>query len=192
MNGDRNPNASQIGQLILQPGFQSGNTIGALDDFVPYSSTSLNFVDAAVALTSLQDVSPRHVTYSLNPVPVEATALLTVLINGMMSGASIGTITDVGVHNIPVNYPIQGQVIFDDQIIIRGIGGAPFSQEGDSGSLVVTASSFQPVGLLLGGMDGPNGSITIANPISRVIDALNIARFISPSDFDTSSSDPVS
>jgi len=182
MSGDRNPNASKIGQLVLQPGTQFGSTIGALDDFVPYTSTGPNLVDAAVALTSLQNVSPAHVTYELNPQPIEPTVHLTVLINGMMSGASIGMVTDVGVNGVPVNYPVQGQVIFDDQIFIRGVGSAPFSNPGDSGSLVVTAGSNQPVALLIGGMDGPNGMITVASPISRVIEALNIARFISPSD----------
>ena len=59
--------------------------------------------------------------------------------------------------------------IFNKQIII---GPGEFSSSGDSGSLIVDLSAPpHPVGLLFAGSD----TITIANPIDRVLSSLNIS-----------------
>jgi hypothetical protein len=62
-----------------------------------------------------------------------------------------------------------------DQIAVRGISG-PFSMPGDSGSLIVTAASKQPVALLFAGSS--DNSVTFGNPISAVMAALDIERFV--------------
>ncbi|MDB9391091.1 hypothetical protein PN432_09080, partial [Microcystis aeruginosa CS-579] len=68
--------------------------------------------------------------------------------------------------NISVGgYPC-GAAQFRNQIGIRGIGGNPFSRGGDSGSLIVTANSNQPVALLFAGRT--DNSLTFANPIEIV------------------------
>ena len=46
-----------------------------------------------------------------------------------------------------------------------GIGAAPFSRGGDSGSLIVDAVTLEPVALLFAGGD----SLTFANPIDLVL-----------------------
>jgi hypothetical protein len=52
----------------------------------------------------------------------------------------------------------------------------PFSMPGDSGSLIVTASTKQPVALLFAGSS--DNSMTFANNIQAVKAALGIERFV--------------
>jgi hypothetical protein len=175
-----NNNNAQPGDPILQAGVADTgafpqDTIGILESFIPLSASSANLVDAAVAHTSFRHVDPRHVTYSLDPNPIAPALGMTVLKNGRTTQATIGTITDIGV-NLSVPYAGIGPAPFRDQIGIRGIG-AVFSRPGDSGALIVTANSKQPVALLFAGT-GDN-SLTLANPISAVIEALHVKRFVS-------------
>ena len=62
-----------------------------------------------------------------------------------------------------------GRLTFEDQILIRGQGGA-FSDGGDSGSLVVDSVSGRATGLLMGG----SPKFAIANHINEVLEALNV------------------
>lgn len=144
-----------------------------LENFVRINFPDPNLVDAAVAWTSFSFVDPRHVTYTLNPLPVTARLGMTVKKNGRTTQPTIGTVTDVSV-NISVGYA-GGVAQFRNQVGIRGIGGV-FSRGGDSGSLIVTANSSQPVALLFAGRS--DNSITFANPIAAVIRALGIRRFV--------------
>jgi hypothetical protein len=174
-----NNNKAQSGDAILQAGVADGgvfpqDTIGVLESFVPLSASAANLVDAAVAHTSFRHVEPRHVTYTLDPNPITPALGTTVLKNGRTTQATLGTITDIGI-NLSVPYAGIGPAPFKDQIGIRGIG-AVFSRPGDSGSLIVTANSKQPVALLFAGT-GDN-TLTLANPISAVIEALHIKRFV--------------
>jgi hypothetical protein len=70
---------------------------------------------------------------------------------------------------------------FDNQVEIEGAGSGPFSQGGDSGSLIVDAG-HRAVALLFAGGDqgGSNGQgLTYANPIRAVLDALKVDLFFS-------------
>jgi hypothetical protein len=59
---------------------------------------------------------------------------------------------------------------FTNQI---GVAGDKFSDSGDSGALVVDASNAEPVGLLFsGGTDGDGNGLSVANPISDVLQEL--------------------
>ena len=98
---------------------------------------------------------------------------MSVMKNGRTTQATQGVITAIGVNNVSVNYRPR-VAVFNNQIFIRGIGFSPFSQPGDSGSIIVTAQTRQPVGLLFAG--GP--SHTVANALSDVIPALGINRFV--------------
>lgn len=54
-----------------------------------------------------------------------------------------------------------------------GIGGDRFSDSGDSGALIVDAANAQPVGLFFaGGTDGDGVGLSVANPISDVLQEL--------------------
>jgi hypothetical protein len=77
--------------------------------------------------------------------------------------------------NVVVGYDI-GNLRFDDQIEIEGAEAGPFSQGGDSGSLIVNKQG-RAVALLFSGGDqgGSNGrGLTYANPISKVLDHLKV------------------
>jgi hypothetical protein len=164
-----NENAGHLGDAIIQPGnaepAPGDQTIGALESFIPIQATG-NLVDAAVALTSFDMVSPKHVTYQVNPEPLQATIGMTVIKNGRTTQSTVGVITDMHV-NISVPYdPFPAGAEMREQISIRGVSG-PFSMPGDSGSLIVTAASKQPVALLFAG--ATDNSMTFANPIQAVM-----------------------
>lgn len=170
-------NNARLGDPILQPGRADGGVpadrISVLENFVRINFPGPNFVDAAVGWTSFSLVDPRHVTYTLNPVPLAARLGMTVKKNGRTTQSTVGTVTDMSV-NISVGYS-GGVAQFRNQLGIRGVGG-PFSRGGDSGSLIVTANTNQPIGLLFAGRT--DNSITFANPIAAVMSSLNIQRFV--------------
>jgi len=174
-----NENAAQIGDEIIQPGNAEpapapDQVIGVLENFIPIQATG-NLVDCAVAFTTFASVSPNHVTYTLNPTSTGATIGLTVMKNGRTTQSTAGIVTDLGV-NISVPYdPFPAGAEMRDQIGIRGVAG-PFSKPGDSGSLIVTLNTKQPVALLFAGSN--DNSITFGNPIAAVISALGINRFV--------------
>ena len=67
-----------------------------------------------------------------------------------------------------------GELSFDDQIEVEGVGDDQFSRGGDSGSLVYREDGVA-LGLLFAGSEtgGENGSgLTYLNPIDAVLDAL--------------------
>lgn len=175
-------NDARIGETILQPGASDGghspgDQIGVLERFVPIQFPGPNRVDAAVAWTAFRFVDPEHVTYTASPAPLEPSLGLTVIKNGRSTQATMGVITAVSVDSVRVNYRPQ-IAIFDDQIMIRGVGAAPFSLGGDSGSLIASAGTKQPVGLLFAG----STTHTIANPIQAVISQLGVQRFLANPD----------
>lgn len=174
-----NLNNGKIGDSIIQPGLRdlgrdTQDRIAVLEKFVPIDFSGQNTVDAAVAWTAFRLVKPSHVTYTLNPVPLQPRLGMTVVKNGRTTQSTIGTITDTNI-NITVGYR-TGAAKFRNQIGIRGIGSSVFSRGGDSGSLIVTANTKQPVALLFAGMN--DDLVTLANPINSVMSALDIRRFV--------------
>ncbi len=175
-----NENDALIGDRILQPGTVDANnnpnrpldTIARLEAFVRMNPGSGNLVDAAVAFTNSQAVKPNHVTYRVSPSPVAASVGMSVMKNGRTTGSTMGTVIALGVNSLRIPYR-RFTASFDNQIAIRGVG-TDFSAGGDSGSLIVTLNSKQPVGLLFAGGNG----ITFANPIGTVMSQLGIARFV--------------
>ncbi len=174
-----NENAANIGDGIIQPGNAEpveapDQVIGTLENFIPIQATG-NLVDAAVALTSFAMVSPKHVTYQLDPQPLAPTIGMTVAKDGRTTQSTVGVVTDLHV-NISVAYdPFPAGAEMREQIGIRGLHG-PFSMPGDSGSLIVAAASKQPVALLFAG--STDNSMTFGNPIDSVKAALGIDRFV--------------
>ncbi len=98
---------------------------------------------------------------------------MSVMKNGRTTQATQGVIPGVAVNDVRVAFD-DGIAIFNNQIIIRPIGSGPFGQGGDSGSVIVSVGTRQPVGLLFAG----STTHTIANPIASVISELGIRRFL--------------
>jgi hypothetical protein len=70
----------------------------------------------------------------------------------------------------------SGNLRFDNQIEVESASDVPFSEGGDSGSLIVTADDHLAAGLLFAGSDqGGQGDLglTYANPIAAVTEALD-------------------
>ena len=65
---------------------------------------------------------------------------------------------------------VTGDFTFTPQILFTGVGKAPFSDAGDSGSLIIDRSSQQAVGLLFAG----STTHTIANHIEDVLSAFGV------------------
>lgn len=163
---------------IIQPGTLdqgsiSTDLVGVLENVVELRTGSVNRVDGATAFTAFSRVEGRHVTYQLNPTPLAPTLNLSVMKNGRTTGPTMGQIVAINFRTSPIFYPGIGGVVFTEQIVIQGTGGR-FSASGDSGSLIVSAGTRQPVGLLFAGSD----TFTIANPISAVMRELNISEFL--------------
>lgn len=172
-----NSNNAQFGDPILQPGRVDGghnpqDRIGILESFIPINFNGTNFVDAALGWTNFNSTSGHHHCYQINTTPRNHFLFLPVRKCGRTTQHTLGMVVGVRV-TIRVNFGTAGVAVFANQMSIRGLGG-DFSLGGDSGSLVIHASTRQPVGLLFAG----GGGLTIANPIAAVIGSLGISRFL--------------
>ena len=164
-------NAASIGDRILQPSPADGASpgtstpIATLTDFEPLRfGSAVNHIDAAIA--ALDDVSsaiPSIMTIGppANP-PAAPFVGQSVVKHGRTTGLTFGSVVDTSFDG---NVHYDGNVAyFEDQIVVVGDAG-PFSEPGDSGSLVLDTAGPHPVGLLFAGDD----SQTIANPIQFVL-----------------------
>jgi hypothetical protein len=170
------------GEDILQPGLADAqgdphNTyrLGSLERAIPIRIGGTNTVDAAVAWVYDGAVTVSHHEFTIVPEPRHPAKGMGVMKEGRSTGLRNGTIVDVDWAG-PVDYTGlggTGTAWFEQQILIQGDQGV-FSDEGDSGSLVVHRESKNPLGLLLGGSES---GYTIANPILEVMDQLQIKEF---------------
>lgn len=181
-----NENKAKAGDAIIQPGHFDGGTdpadrIATLTRFIKLKRTAPNLVDAAVAtLLSGIEFDPKTLAglggklagVSPDAFLDEGTAVGKV---GRTTGTTKGRVTAFELDNVGVTYGV-GLLFFNDQIEIEGADDGPFSQGGDSGSLIVDASR-KAVGLLFAGGDtgGSNGKgLTYANPIHTVLSQLKV------------------
>lgn len=174
-----NCNNAALGDPILQPapsdgGTVSANTIAKLTDFEVLDINNTNFIDAAIAeLDDLNSVTPDIIGIGF---PAAATVPASVGLNvhkhGRTTGYTTGVIRGVNVDTY-VNYNSLGRLWFENQIEIGGATNTsqPFSQPGDSGSLILENPDNNPVGLLFAGDDS---EITLANPIDDVLNRLQV------------------
>jgi hypothetical protein len=171
-----NENALSEGAPIFQPGLLDKNSpandrIAALSKFVTLDPAAQNQVDCAIAELD----NPRLAAPAVLPkvgkltsgVPVSAAEAMRVEKTGRTTGYTTGVIRDLSA-DVKIQYD-AGVVTFTEQILITGDGG-PFSDEGDSGSMIVDRRTKQAVGLLFAG----SSSHTIANHVSEVVNALGI------------------
>jgi hypothetical protein len=184
-------NSAPIGSDVLQPGlydtqcsFDPNNMIGVLAAFEPINfnctcfvvcscdSTKDNKIDAAIALSSTADLG--NATPS-NGYGTPMSATVSAFINqpvqkyGRTTSQTKGKVTGINATVI-VGYS-SGYARFVDQIIVGSRNA--FIKAGDSGSLLVTDPSANPVGLLFAG--NSNGTRAIANRIDPVLNRFSLA-----------------
>lgn len=177
-------NNGQRGDDILQPGRLDGgarrrDTIGALDSFVRLRARAPNIVDCATSTVKesvgFEPVELRGagVLSGVQP-PTEDVDLVEKL--GRTTGHTRGRITAFELDNVVVAYDI-GNLRFDDQVEIAGADTGPFSDGGDSGSLIFTSGDRLGFALLFAGSQqgGSNGAgLTYANPLAAVLRELRV------------------
>lgn len=177
-------NAGKKGDAVLQAGrFDGGkrpkDTVGKLDRFVRLDRNAANLVDCALStvLSGIQfDAATLKGIGKLSggpgPIPDIGSKVHKV---GRTTDVTHGRVTAFELDNVVVAYDI-GNLRFDDQIEIEGADQGPFSEGGDSGSLIVN-EDMEAVALLFAGGDqgGTNGQgLTFANPMSRAFDDLGV------------------
>jgi PKD repeat protein len=168
-----NSNNASIGDGALQPGPYDGGTdpgdrIGTLAAFKEINfSGGDNDIDAAIALSSTAMLGNSTLSgYTPTSTPVEGTLNLPVKKEGRTTGVTLGQISEVNV-TVTVCYAAIGPFCVQAARYVNqfAIGGGTFSAGGDSGSLIVTQSGNNPVGLLFAG----SSTRTIANRIQAVL-----------------------
>jgi hypothetical protein len=179
-----NENRAQKGDLILQPGVFDGgqdpeHKVGELLRFVRLKKAGANLVDGAVASNNPGIEFDHRTLTGLGKLVGLGDAVLAdddhVSKIGRTTGITKGRVSAFELDNLVVGFDI-GFLKFDSQVEIEGIESDPFSQGGDSGSLIVDASR-RAVALLFAGSDqgGSNGQgLTYANPIRAVLDSLKV------------------
>ncbi|MEW1914191.1 hypothetical protein AB0442_38220 [Kitasatospora sp. NPDC085895] len=174
-------NRGSSGDPILQPGPYDHGTaadkIGELGVVVELLTTP-NAVDAATCAIdkTLADVLDLTFPYGVTGLaePEEGLAVKKI---GRTTDETNGMILMFELENLWVDYgePL-GVLTFDNQISILGQDGdRPFSEGGDSGSLVFSVDPPAAVGLLFAGSEsGPGGNpVTYANPLSPVLEQIH-------------------
>lgn len=166
------------GSPIFQPGLLDGgdpaaDQIATLTRFVQLRTGQANTVDAAIARLDDAALARARFLPKVNQLkgtaPVDAAERMRVHKVGRTTGYTTGEVFDVSA-DISVRYDL-GLLRFNDQILIRGDAGVPFSAGGDSGSLIVDRKTGRPTGLLFAGSD----KFTIANHVADVLAQLAVA-----------------
>ncbi len=171
---------ARTGDLILQPGPADGgrapaDRVGTLASVVALAPGRTATVDAALALLDDSDVDA---TYPVGAVTATARALGGESVGkiGRTTSVTAGRVTAIELDDVVVGYGDElGNLRFDDQIEVEGVGTGPFSRGGDSGSLVYREDGVA-LGLLFAGSEtgGENGrGLTYVNPIDAVLGALD-------------------
>lgn len=183
----------KAGDAITEPGIIDTNcqsagttTVANLSQFFTLEGNPPNPVDAAIAqiVAGKVDTSGNILllgaSTDANGVPVAgapqggsgtaATMGMAVAKSGRSSGLTCSTVSSV-IAAFSVQYQkgcgtgTMFTVNYTNQI---SVAGGDFSQEGDSGALIVTQSGATPVGLLFAG----STTDTVADPIADVLNAM--------------------
>ena len=149
--------------------------VGALDSFVPLDfNGNPNAVDAAVCTVSdgIDYDATTLADFGALTGLGDAPSAGPVQKVGRTTAATEGTITSFELDGVAVEYD-EGVAVFDDVVEIASQWG-PFSDGGDSGSLIVSSPDRRAVALLFagsatGGLFGTG--VTYACPIRTVLSA---------------------
>jgi hypothetical protein len=169
-------NAAKIGEQIDQPGRFEMNcgpsfAVAKLSQFqnISMKRNANNVIDAAIAEINV-GISPTSQAVLNSYTPTQnaqnATVGMTVKKTGRTTGLTQGTVSAINV-TVSVQYS-KGVARFINQVYVTP---GTFSAAGDSGSLIVEASSNNPVALLFAG--GSTG--TFGNPIGSVLSQFGVS-----------------
>jgi hypothetical protein len=165
-------NDAQLGAPIFAPGLREGG-----DPNRPIATLTArpalvfggppNYVDLAIAaLQDPQSVVPEILGIGRVQQPImQAFKTETVKKHGLASGNTLGVVVDTA-GDMTVAFDSEHIVHYTNQLTITNVGGGPFSDFGDSGSLVLDAATGRSVGMINAG----NGSVTIASHIDIVLE----------------------
>jgi hypothetical protein len=174
-------NDAQVGEAIAEPGnfdfsCQLGNTVAKFF-FAPTLSSG---IDAALASLEAGEINTTGQIYNIG-IPASGIAKAAVGMRiakqGRTTGLTCGTVKAVHMTFNATIGKCGGDIAvkFPRQIFITDSTSTPFSLGGDSGSLIVSADTAQPVALLwANGTDSKKESISVGNPISTVAAKLGI------------------
>jgi hypothetical protein len=161
------------GDPIIQPGSADGgnssDAIATLYKWVPFQDTSMNLVDAALALPVNQDDASMYILsdHTLNTIPVQGVRPVTSAIRvkkySRTSDMDLGVVVDWN-FSVAVDYKDGITRNFTDQILVK-----IQTQGGDSGSLLLDEND-NAVGLIFaGGQDDYGNYYGVANKIRNVL-----------------------
>lgn len=165
----------KVGDKIVYPGPYDGGKlpvgwIAILTEAVSFTTggSLVNEVDAAIA--EIRDEHMRDLSFNLpgttKPLGTVAPKRdMVVMKRGRTTGTTRGKIIDVD-FRVVLTYPGTGEIGFTRQVLCTR-----YTDEGDSGSLVIDVASKKIVGLHFAGAHG--GSVF--NPIRAVMKALGFA-----------------
>lgn len=179
-----NENRGKRGDAIVQPGIYdrgsvTEDVVATLGDFIRLKKADPNFIDCASGEIASGIQFDAHKLRRLGKLSglgeafLDSGAVVSKL--GRTTGVTNGKVTAFEMDNVVVGYDI-GDLRFDNQVEIESSEGRPFSDGGDSGSLIIDADK-NGVALLFAGSDqgGSNGQgLTYANPLRAVLDALKV------------------
>ena len=178
--------SAAAGEDVSQPGLvDSSCRVTAADivaDFSEAATLGSSNVDAALAATRSGDVATSGEILAVG-VPSSSVATATVGRGVAKAGRTTG-LTCASISSVNTNVSVQYQagcnsgkkftVSYTNQVAINS---STFSAGGDSGSLIVTSDTAQPVALLFAG----SSTTTIGNPITDVVSALGVSFVGGPS-----------
>jgi len=170
-------NAASIGERINQPGRYDGKPICAqtgqvatLSDFVPINFSGNNTMDCAIAQytagTTFSCATPSGYYGYPSSTVVQPSVGLAIKKCGRTSSQTTGTITTINL-TVTVGYT-NGNATFTGQFYTS----SRFSKSGDSGSLVVTNTGNNPVGLLFAGNNAGN---SVCSPIGPILQRFGVS-----------------
>ncbi|MBX5187214.1 MULTISPECIES: hypothetical protein [unclassified Rhizobium] len=167
-------NRQAFGTAIFEPSpFDGGDTekdkIAELEGYVPLDVSQANYVDGAIARLLQPNLAVADILGIGPPAGAKSAALNTIVEKfGRTSGYTRGYIESIST-DLKVPYDI-GTILFHDQIAIRSIDALPFSEQGDSGALVLEQTTGIAIGLLFAG----SPTVSFANHISDVLDSFGV------------------
>ncbi|MCY1322238.1 hypothetical protein D9M68_472490 [compost metagenome] len=167
-------NRQPFGTAVFEPSpFDAGNPtkdkIAELEGFVPLDTLQPNYVDGAIARLLKRQLAIPDILAIGPPVGAKSAALNTIVEKfGRTTGYTTGYV-DSASTDLKVPYDI-GTILFHDQIAIKSIDALPFSEEGDSGALILEQTTGMAIGLLFAG----TSTISFANHIADVLDSFGV------------------
>ena len=167
------------GDAIVSPSIidGGGNIIGSLDGRYPRLADSV--ADCAFAVLAegvAYDASTLDEGATLSAESAHITPDLRVTKTGRVTNARPGVVKKIEVDGVCIRYGAI-RATFDGVMMIASDGDDFFCRGGDSGALVYTSDTSQPVGLLFANAysGGPNNrGWTWVHPIDRVLAALDV------------------